>query len=135
MKAPMTNKEFEEAPGLVQLIWMNSWGNIPMGVSTYLKAIADHPEYFPEEVEHQKKWDSIPQSVHDAYRAEWTERFKELNKDSPPQMGILYWFDHPEELKELRKFHDKVRPLEQKMEKELHEKYYSAYGLKYHGTE
>lgn len=53
----------------------------PIGSSTYDKAIKEHPEYFPDEIERIRKWELIPQKVHDKYWEEYWELDKEIMKE------------------------------------------------------
>jgi len=42
----LTNKEFYEAPALIQLLFIMAWCKTPIGSELYLKARKEHPEYF-----------------------------------------------------------------------------------------
>lgn len=78
--------EIKDAPPIIGQVYMCGMMNIPIGSSIYEKAIQKHPEYFPEEVEHRKKWDSVPQQIKDAYSA---ELYKILDKyrEAAPSLG------------------------------------------------
>jgi hypothetical protein len=133
-RKPIVRVEQREKPipPLVALIMMHRQVGMPIGMSTYDKAIAEHPEYFPEEVEHRKNWASIPQSVHDAYKAELDELyFKETGEKEiiPFGKGMAYWMEHLEEYEEFRKEQKILFEKRQQIERVLHEKYYSKYNI------
>ena len=129
MIAPKSYEEIQQAPSLIQFLWINSMGDFPIGLSAYQKAMREHPEYFPDEIARQERWDKVPQEVHDAYWKEFWQMSNELHKDSTPNKGMIYWCDHPEEYEKWKKDWDKIRPIEEQKEKELHKKYYEPYGV------
>lgn len=100
----LTEKEFFEAPNKVQYIYMMGMMKRAIGSGVYEDAIKEHPEYFPDEVEHTRKWDAIPQDVHDKYWEEYWKLDKEIMKDVPPSKGIFGWIDEQEGLYRLEKF-------------------------------
>lgn len=103
--------------------------SIPIGGSVYSRIITKYPECFPEETEHRRKCEAIPQKVHDDYNKEFWELREYVYKDSLPGLGMGYWSKHPEEyekFRESRKIPDKIM---KEKEKELHKKYYSKYGI------
>lgn len=123
----MTIDDFNNAPYLVQYIYACSINNYPIGISMYDEALENHPEYFPDEVEHKRKWDAIPQIVHDNYFEEFWEKKKEIEKDLPPATGIVGYMNNDE----YHKKREKLQPKVNKMEKNLHKKHYSKYGIKF----
>jgi len=129
----LTEKEFFEAPSKVQYIYMMGMMKQPIGSSIYEDAIKEHPEYFPDEVEHRRKWDAIPQEVHDKYSEEYWKLDEEVMKDVPPSKGIIGWIDDQEGYSEWNKkwteANEKAKPLREA----LHKKFYSEYGIEWNG--
>ena len=113
-------------PHEVLYIHTMAYMGIPMGMSFYEETIKKYPDYFPDEIEHRRKWDSIPQSLHDAYWSEYWAFYEELWKNEPKSKGILAAIKDQESFHEA---YDRLRPIEKKKEKELHKKYYAKYGL------
>lgn len=52
--------EFEKAPSKVQFLYVAAIMKQPVGSQMIEDAIKDHPEYFPDELEHRRKWAAIP---------------------------------------------------------------------------
>ena len=46
----LTEKEFREAPDIIQLIYISSLYGSPVGVSTYMEAKRKYPEYFENNI-------------------------------------------------------------------------------------
>lgn len=129
----LTHKEFLEAPSRVQFIYTMSMVNQPISTSMLDDAISEHPEYFPDEVEHRSKWALIPQEVHDEY---WKEREKlraEIYKEMPPSKGILDWINDPKGYKEFSIAYEKCRNAEKLLASALHKKFYGQYGIEWDG--
>lgn len=126
----LTYSELEQAPAIVQFLYIRAIYKEPVGSQMINEAIENHPEYFADEIEHRRKWASIPQSVHDEYWNEWNKMNKEVFKDMPPSKGILGWIDDPKGYKEWNGAYRKFAPIRDRLERDLHEKYYSPYGLK-----
>lgn len=126
----LTDKEFFEAPNKVQYIYMAAMMNQPIGSNIYEDAIKEHPEYFPDEVEYRRKWDAIPQDVHDKYWEEYWKLDKDVMKNVPPSKGIFGWIDDQEGYAEWNKkwteANEKAKPLREA----LHKKFYSKYNIK-----
>ena len=130
MKA-LTEKEFFNAPALVQFITLQLCANQPIGASLFVEAIKKHPEYFEEEIAAQQKWAAIPEDVKEGY-------FKEL-------FAAQIAFDHlkPEEIKGggllanmkyrdlYNQWYDSVKDKIKALEKGVHDKYLAPYGIKY----
>lgn len=128
----LTLKEIEQAPSLVQYIYAAWLCNTPIGMATLDEAVKAHPEYFPDEVEHRRKWSLVPKSVQDEYFSELWKLHEEVYNDLPHEnKGILYYAQHPKEYREWQEALDKRRPMEAQREKELHEKYLAPYGIPY----
>lgn len=129
----LTYQQILEAPLLVQQIYIAAQTRGVIGGTTYERAIKEHPEYFPEEVERRRVWDAIPQSVHDAYWEEiWTLE-KRVKVDMPPSKGMLYWIANPEEHEQWLREGDKCAVILKPFIKDIHEKYYKGYGIEYKG--
>jgi hypothetical protein len=129
----LTNKEFFEAPNKVQYIYMMGMMKQPIGSSTYEDAIKEHPEYFPDEVEDRRKWDAIPQEIHDKYWEEYWEIDKEVMKDVPPSKGVIGWIDDQEGYNEWNKKWTKANEKAKPLRESLHKKFYSEYGIEWNG--
>ena len=86
----LTKKEFATAPENIKYIHTCTEMGFPISSAIYEVAMENHPEYFTEEIERARKWELIPQSVHDAYWKEIMAIDKELMKDVPHKgKGIL----------------------------------------------
>ena len=120
----LTPIEFENAPSIVIFLYLCETLKKPVGSKILEQALEEHPEYFPDIVEHRAKWDKIPQQIHDDYEKEYLELDKELHKDLPPSKGSLYYIQNPEESEKINK---KAEPLR----KALHDKYYAEYDIEY----
>lgn len=121
----LTTEEFDKAPTLVQFLHVAAISGIAIGSSIVNKAIADHPEYFKEELERKRKWDLVPNEVHSAYN-------KELSKMSQVvfhgfyRRGILRYDQSDTEYNEE---YDKRWKKMKEISDELFKKYYGPYGL------
>jgi hypothetical protein len=127
----LTEKEFFEAPRKIQFIYMTEF----VGMNFFEEAMREHPEYFPEEIEKKKKWDAIPQEVHDKYWEEMRELDKKLMKDVPPSKGVLYFAINPKEFDEWHEKRDAARKKGWRERKAIHDKFYSQYGIEWTGRE
>lgn len=125
--------ELEKAPSRVKFLYMMAIMKQPVGSKMIEEAIKDHPEYFPDELEHRRKWASIPQSVHDEYWEEWQKLDKEVYKDLPPSNGIIGWLDDREGYENWNKVRKRCYDAGQPLFKALHQKYYGQYGIEYNG--
>jgi len=127
----LTAKEFDEAPDLIQYTYTMCALKQPLGSSIIDEAIEKYPEYFPDEVEQQKKWASVPQQVKDAYFEEYQKLLEDIYKDVPHVgKGILFYATHPEEDAEHSKGWDEATKKGQPLLKALHDKYFGKYGIK-----
>lgn len=127
----MTFDEMWAAPAIIQFIWGMSINGSAIGMGLYKKAMKDHPEYFPDEIEAQRKWAAIPKSVHDAY---WAER--EALRE-PSEIGLIASIEllseDPAKYKEWADKNEQTRAARDKQLKALHDKHYGPYGVKWHG--
>jgi len=129
----LTTKEFFEAPSRVQYIYTMGMMKQPIGSSLYNEAIEEHPEYFPDVIEHRKKWAVIPQKTHDDYWEEYWALDKEIMKDVPDSKGIVYWASNPSDYVEWNKKYTKAKEQGKPLYQELHKKFYSKYGIEWNG--
>jgi len=133
-----------EIPTIVVFVKMMAVMDQPIGYEMYRKALDEHPEYFPEEVEEERKWAAIPQDVKDAYYAEsdiWGLFMKDqeilaiVGEDPYPNRGgIIDRVTHQDEEKgRLYALHDewskKYFKLQGEKQDKLYNKYFSQYGL------
>ena len=129
----LTVEQLEKAPSIVQYLYVASFMKQPVGGKTIDEAMEKHPEYFPDEVEHRRKWALIPQEVHDNYWEEYWNIEKELFKDVPPSEGLMAMCNNTEKYQIWSKAwniaNEKAKPLRKK----LHEKFYSKYGIEWNG--
>lgn len=104
----------------------------PIGPVLYNKIFNEYKEWFPEENEERRKWDSVPKEVKDKYYDELFDIQNELKKDLPNSgKGIWYWATHPKEHAEYDTAYSKIYPTLKKSEESLYNEYFGKYGLKY----
>jgi len=115
----------------------------------YLDCVKKYPEWFPEETEYNRIWDSIPQSVHDAYQKEadpwhilsdrdWNKFNDKIGERPHPELqanGIIWtvttgYDKYPKEVAEMDEWNRKYWDLESKEQDAIWEKHYGVYGLK-----
>lgn len=116
-------------PAKVFYLKMCAQAKIPIGISLYNEIITEYPEYFPEETEHRRKWELIPQFVHDAYWKERNEFREELWRDEPKSVGIFGMLHNTEEYQKYDEAYQRLKPIEKAKNKELHAKHYAQYGI------
>lgn len=131
----LTTEEFSEAPNRVQYIHMCAHQNIPIGMSILDEAIDKYPEYFPDEVEHIRKWAAVPEELKDEYFKKCAEIHREVFADAPqcPNKGLLHMIRDPEGQKEMKAWEEsnKIRfPKKEKLKDQLYDKMFGKYGLK-----
>jgi hypothetical protein len=129
----LTREEFLEAPTKVQFLYLMSMLNTPVGAKSFEDAIKESPEYFPDELEHRRKWALIPQQVHDDY---WKERdvlHKEIFNDMPPSKGIVYWVENPQDYTEWILLYKNLRQIEEPLAEAIHKNHYNQYGIEWNG--
>ena len=129
----LTQKEFNKAPVIIKVLQVLAATKQPIGMGTYEKAMREHPEYFVDEIEHKKKWNLIPESVHDAHDKEWIVLQNKVTGEYPNSKGLLYWLDHPKEMDGNYKACEGVRNRYKPQFKELHDKYYAKYDIEFNG--
>jgi hypothetical protein len=129
----LTVDEFMNAPHIVQYVCMSGITGNPIGANTLNEAIENHPEYFPDEIEHRRKWNAIPQEVHDAYLKDRVLLDVEISNNIPPSRGICGWIDDPEGYEEWTLALCKATATYSPKRKEIHDKHYAKYGIEYSG--
>jgi len=140
-----------EVPNIVLFVKMAALTNMPIGYEMYEKAITEYPEHFPEEVEHRRKWDLIPQEVHDAYnkemfgeggglflsnenRDEFEEQIGKCPHTELQGNGIIWRVTvgdekYYNEMQDIDAWNNKYYKLRSIKEKAIWEKHYSKYGI------
>ena len=103
---------------------------IPVGMSLYLNIVNEYPEYFPVEAEHHRKWDLIPQEVHNQYNKEYLEAYNKYMSDLPHDgKGIMYFIRNPKEYTEWSKaYNDAIEKAKPHLDA-IHKKHYSKYNI------
>jgi hypothetical protein len=129
----LSKEEFDEAPNIIQYVYMMGVMKKAIGSKMYDQAISEHPEYFPDEISHRNNWLKVPEEVHNAYWAEYLALHKEVTKDVPPSLGIFGWADNPEAYVEWINAYRSAEEGAKGRYKELHDKHYSKYGIKFKG--
>jgi hypothetical protein len=126
--------ELEKAPHIVKWVYLCSLTNHPISSSMHKRALDEHPEYFPKEVEWRNKWNAIPQEVHDDYHKEYWAAHKEAYKDLPSSgHGFYAWIEEieVEKIPEGSKTYEECEAEFAPISKAIHDKYYKKYGIKY----
>ena len=131
----LTLEEYLKAPIKVQFLYSMSLMKEPVGAEMAEEAIKESPEYFPDELENRRKWDLIPQKVHDEYQLEREKLREECYKDMPPSKGILDWIrdENKDGYNKWNEAWDKCNEIEKPLAKAIHKKYYSKYGIEFNG--
>ncbi len=129
----LTYKEFLDAPAKIQFLYKMGIAKHPVGRKILEDAIKENPEYFPDEIEHRRKWALIPQQVHDDYWKEMEILKTEMYKDMPESKGILGWIDDPKGYEEWSAKWSECYEKEQPLAKALHQKFYGRYGIQWNG--
>lgn len=128
------NIDINKLPGIIMYLMAASYMKQPVGSWAYKKAKEEHPEYFVEELEQERKWNLVPEEVKNAYSSEISSVTAEIYKECSVAAGgggILYWLDHPFEMAEFDKCIRSKRSEVERVEKEIHDKYLAAYGIEY----
>lgn len=129
----LTYNELLDAPEKVQYLYFMAMTNNPVGVKIFEEAIAEHPEYFPDEIKLKDKWSKVPQSVQDEY---WVEREKireQCYKEMPPSKGVLGWAENPQEFEEWQRSYEKCKKVEEPLAIALFKRFYDKYGIEWNG--
>jgi hypothetical protein len=129
----LTGKEFFEAPIIVQYIYIMAMNKQPIGSYIYEDCIKKHPEYFLEEIEHRRKWNAIPQEVHDKYWEEYWELEKQIMKDVLPSKGVFGGINGQDGYEEWNKKWTEANEKGKPFRELLHKKFYSKYGIEWNG--
>jgi hypothetical protein len=131
----LTHDEFEKAPHTIQYLYMMALSKSPVGTAAIESAMKDYPEYFPDELEHRRKWDLIPQDVHNEYWGKFFLLHSECYKSLPRDTGILQWATGDNEgYKKWNEEYEKCRKKEKEAEplfRKLHAEYYEKWGIPY----
>lgn len=136
MKIPKEIR-FEDYPHLIKYLYVASKMKFTVGSNQVEEAMEKHPEYFVEELERRRKWDSIPQEVHDDYWKEYSEKDEEHWKEfrgKYKKAGLMYLLnadnnERNQYSQDWNAYYSSWKPVE----KELHVKYYSKYNIEYNG--
>lgn len=131
----LTYKELLEAPARVQFLYTMAIAKQPVGSQMIEDAIKESPEYFPDELEHRRKWALIPQTVHDEYWAEREQLRTECYKAMPPSKGISGWAmdESKEDYNNWNTAYQKCREIEKPLAEAIYKKYYGQYGIEFNG--
>lgn len=129
----LTHKELLEAPANVQFLYTMAMAKQPVGMKMLEDAIEDYPQYFPDELEHRRKWALIPQQVHDDYLKEMEILRTEMYKEMPPSKGVLGWINDPKGYEEWNIAYEKCKKAEEPLVAALYEKFYGQYGIEWKG--
>ena len=127
----LTEKKFSDAPLDIQILFCKSAAKYPICLEEYENAIKNYPEYFPEEVEHERKWKLIPQEIHDKYLEEMEIFRNEIFSKLPENKGVFHWISNPKELELWQKKYNELKEKGKPKAKLLHEKFYNKYGIKW----
>lgn len=74
----------EEVPELV--LYVKTARHVSL--TAFEECLDKHPEYFPEEVAHRKKWERIPGWVHEVYQKTIMDAFEAVEEKYPnPNKG------------------------------------------------
>lgn len=76
MKHDITNM-----PSLVAYVKISGITGIHIGMDTYERAIKEHPEYFPKEVEYRRRYAAIPEIEKEYSRNKIMDYYKEEEKE------------------------------------------------------
>ena len=127
--------ELLKAPARVQYLYTMAMMNQPVGMEVLNEAMAESPEYFPDELERRRKWDLVPQSVHDEYWAEREKLKAEVYKDMPESLGIIAWAssENKDDYNNWNAAWKKCYAIEKPMAEEIHKRYYGKYGIEFNG--
>lgn len=79
-------------PNSVMFVIAMGISNTPISLETYERALAEGPEWFPDEIEFRRKWDLVPSWIKEAYNNDPGNTVYRLNFDEPDRPvwpGIL----------------------------------------------
>lgn len=120
--------DWNNVPAEVWYLAIAKHYGIPVGSDTYNK-IYKYPEYFPEECERKRKWDSVPEHVKTMYQDEMSKLWMEEWMPSEPGEGLLARINNPEKLHKWEKECEVKAKIIAQREKEIQDKYLKLYGL------
>lgn len=133
-----------EIPNIVLFVKMMAMMDMPIGYEMYEKAITEHPEHFPEEVEYRRKWSLVPQELKDQYNntcftldVDYDEFADEIGKPPYPEFmgkGIIWtvtegYDKYPQQVADNDEYNRKFFHLRHKKDIDLYNKLFSTYGL------
>ena len=129
----LTYDELLKAPAKVKFLYSMAMMNEPVGSQIKKDAIKENPEYFPDEIALENKWDLIPQTVQDEYWVEREKIRKDIYKDMPPSKGIIGWSMDGDKngYYKWQNEWDKCYKAEMILAKEIHQKYYGKYNIEF----
>ena len=74
----------------------------------------------------------LPQEIKDSYFKEKVEHYNDLHKGTQHKgSGMLFFANNPDKAKEYFDYCDKIRPILNQKEEELHNKYFKKYKIKF----
>lgn len=129
----LTYKELVEAPTNIKYIYLMALSKQAVGSKIIEDAISEYPEYFPDELEHRRKWALIPQQVHKEYWKERESLRTRIYKELPPSKGIIGWSKDPKGYKRWLEAYEKCRKVEEPLAAALHKKFYNQYNIEWNG--
>jgi len=145
MKRAKESATLDNVPHGVLYIW--AMGNIgqPIDTDTYNRAIANHPEYFPDEIEFRRRFDAIPEDIKKEHSklfdtligsniyTMYESKIGKLPHSELCGKGIIYRVTHPE-LKDKYEAYDewmrKMFELHEKDREDGYNRLFNPYGLK-----
>ena len=114
----LTPEEFDEAPHIIQVLYMHGVQKMPVGMGMFDEAVDKHPEYFPETNALREKWATIPEEEQKEYR----DKLWEISQKNSHGLGIIYSINNPDECEELfRKSKEEQKP--------IHEAFFKKHGI------
>lgn len=125
----LSYEELTEAPSEIQYLYLAAIMKVSVGSHIIETSMSKYPEYFPDELERIRKWEKVPQHVHDEFNKAAKELHDRIFKDLPPSKGILWHCQNPDESEEWLTAYDKCFQEELSLGKALHDKFYGPYGL------
>lgn len=130
------NTDWRTLPGIILYLLCANYMGSAVSLSMYNKAKEEYPEYFVEELEHERKWALVPDEIKEAHSNECANATIQIYQEcydlnDRKGSGFLYWISHPEEMGAFSNCLASKREEITAMEKAMHEKYLAAYGIKF----
>lgn len=94
MKKKKQNILLNNIPNEVLAVWASHYSGV-VSADAYNNAIEKYPEYFPEEVEYRRKWESVPQEVKDKYQ-DSTYRLQLTDQEEKERLELFGECPHPD---------------------------------------